>query len=90
MSSCPGYDSLSEYSGCCNKGGKPGDVYDDTLPLTLRPGSGGGGGAGGSSTNGAAGGAGGAAIIFYSEEIVLNGNIFANGSSGGRGPDNGR
>ena len=82
MSSCPPY-SFSQYTGCCNKGGKPGDVYDDTLPLTLRPGSGGGGGAG---YPGGAGGAGGAAIIFYSEEIVLNGNITANGSNGGRGP----
>ena len=54
-------------------------MYDDTLPLTLRPGSGGGGGAGVSSIKG---GAGGAAIIFYSEEIVLNGNIKANGSNG--------
>ena len=58
-------------------------MYDDALPLTLRPGSGGGKGAGN-----VAGGAGGAAIIFYSEEIVLNGNIYANGSNGGRGPDN--
>ena len=70
-------------------------MYDDTLPLTLRPGSGGGGGAGspGNSnvdpTPGGAGGAGGAAIIFYSEEIVLNGNIYANGSNGGRGADTG-
>jgi len=88
---CPGYSSFSQYTGCCNLGGKPGDVYDDTLPLTLRPGSGGGGGAGHepystySSTYsglGGAGGAGGAAIIFYSEEIVLNGNIYANGGDG--------
>ena len=79
--------SFSSYTGCCNTGGKPGDVYDDTVALTLRPGSGGGGGAGLSSTNGGAGGAGGAAIIFYSEEIVLNGNIKANGSNGGRGPN---
>jgi len=64
-------------------------VYDSSLPLTLRPGSGGGGGAGSSSTNGGAGGTGGAAIIFYSEEIVLNGNIYANGSNGGRGDNNG-
>ena len=85
MTTCPGFISLSEYSGCCNRGGKPGDVYDDTLPLTLRPGSGGGGGAG-AGIPGGAGGAGGAAIIFYSEEIVLNGNITANGSNGGRGP----
>jgi len=73
---------------CCNtnEGGSPGDVYDDmTLPLTLRPGSGGGGGAG---SPGGAGGAGGAAIIFYSEEIAIYGNIKANGSSGGRGPNN--
>ena len=69
----------------CDVGGRPGDVYDDALPLTLRPGSGGGGGAGNVDTNGGAGGAGGAAIIFYSEEIVLNGNIYANGSNGGRG-----
>jgi len=68
----------------CNdsQGGSPGDVYDDTLPLSLRPGSGGGGGAGDSSTNGGAGGAGGAAMIFYSGEIVINGNIYANGSNG--------
>ena len=85
LTSCPGFNSLSQYTGCCNEGGKPGDVYDDTLPLTLRPGSGGGGGAGNVDTNGGAGGAGGAAIIFYSEEIVLNGNIYANGSNGGRG-----
>ena len=93
LSSCPGDDSFG-YTGCCNEGGKPGDVYDDTLPLTLRPGSGGGGGAGKGQTNtpavnGGAGGAGGAAMIFYSEEIVLNGNIKANGSNGGRGPNNG-
>ena len=51
--------------------------------MTLRPGSGGGGGAGaGASYEGGAGGAGGAAMIFYSEEIVLNGNIYANGSNG--------
>jgi len=90
LTTCPRYSSFSEYRGCCNEGGKPGDVYDDTLPLTLRPGSGGGGGAGnGGSINGGAGGAGGAAIIFYSEDIVLNGNIYANGSDGGRGPDSG-
>ena len=69
-------------------GGSPGDVYDDISPLTLRPGSGGGGGAGYS--KGGAGGAGGAALIFYSEEIVLNGNIYANGVDGGRGPNNGK
>jgi len=51
----------------------------------LRPGSRGGKGAGN-----AAGGAGGAAIIFYSEEIVLNGNIKANGSNGWRGHNNGK
>ena len=85
MSSCQSGDttySFSQWTGCCNKGGKPGDIYDDTLPLTLRPGSGGGGGAGVSSDIGGAGGSGGAAIIFYSEEIVLNGNIYANGSNG--------
>ena len=63
-------------------------MYDNALPLTIRPGSGGGGGAGSSSNiniNGGAGGAGGAAIIFYSEEIVLNGNITANGSNGDTG-----
>ena len=65
-------------------------MYDDTIPLTLRPGSGGGGGAGNSNTNGGAGGSGGAVIVFYSEEIVLNGNIYANGVDGGRGPDNGK
>jgi len=75
-------DLSSQYTGYCNKGGKPGDVHDDTLPLSLRPGSGGGGGAGTSNTKGGAGGAGGAAIIFYSEEIALNGNITANGSNG--------
>ena len=69
-------------------------MYDDTL-LTLRPGSGGGGGAGNEpystySGLGGAGGAGGAAMVFYSQEIVLNGNIFANGSNGGRGPDDGK
>lgn len=90
MSSCPGYDSFG-YTHCCNEGGKPGNKYDDTLPLTLRPGSGGGGGAGnGEGPGGGAGGAGGAAIIFYSEEIVLNGNIKANGSNGGTAADNGR
>ena len=78
-----------EYDYSCNYGGSPGDVYDDTLPLSLRPGSGGGGGAGGSSFQGGAGGAGGAAIVFYSEEIVLNGDIYADGSNGGRGPDEG-
>ena len=62
-------------------------MYDDTLPLTLHPGSGGGGGAGTYSRGrGGAGGAGGAALIFYSDEIVLNGNIYANGSNGLR-PD---
>ena len=60
----------------------PGDEYDDTLPLTLRPGSGGGGGAG---SPGGAGGHGGAAMLFYAEEIVINGHIYANGSNGGRG-----
>lgn len=80
---------------CCDDGGSPGDVYDDALPLTLRPGSGGGGGAGHEpystySGLGGAGGAGGAAIIFYSEEIVLNGNIYANGGDGGRGPYEGQ
>ena len=87
MSSCPGFSSFSQYTGCCNTGGKPGSKYDDTLPLTLRPGSGGGGGAG---SPGGAGGHGGAAMLFYAEEIVINGNIYANGSNGGRGPDNGR
>ena len=87
--------SFSQWTGCCNNGGKPGDVYDDTLPLSLRPGSGGGGGAGHEpystySGLGGAGGSGGAAIIFYSEEIALNGNIYANGSNGGRGPDDGK
>ena len=53
----------------------------------VRPGSGGGAGAGLSSTKkGGAGGAGGAAIHLYGAEIVLNGNIYANGSNGGRGP----
>ena len=33
-----------EYDWECNDGGSPGDVYDTTPPLTLRPGSGGGGG----------------------------------------------
>ena len=42
-----------------------------------------GGGAGaGASYKGGAGGAGGAAMIFYSEEIAINGNIYANGGSG--------
>ena len=36
---------------------------------------------------GGAGGAGGAAIIFYSEEIELNGSIYANGSDGLQGLD---
>jgi len=73
-----------DYDYGCDDGGSPGDVYDDTLPLTLlRPGSGGGKGGGN-----VAGGNGGAAIIFYSEEIALNGNIKANGSNGGRGADN--
>ena len=62
-------------------------MYDDALPLTLLPGSGGGGGAGNTKANGGAGGAGGAAIIFYSEEIVLHGNITANGSDGLQGLD---
>ena len=84
MSSCPGFSSLSEYAGCCNTGGQPGDEYDDTLPLTLRPGSGGGGGAGTPGAGGA-GGHGGAAMLFYAEEIVINGTIYANGSNGGSG-----
>ena len=59
-------------------------MYDDALLLNLlRPGSGGGGGAGaGGVYKGGAGGAGGAAMLFYSEEIVLNGSIYANGSNG--------
>ena len=69
-------------------------MYDDTLPLTLRPGSGGGGGPGlragaGASYKGGAGGAGGAAMIFYSEEIAINGNIYANGSNGLQADDPG-
>ena len=88
--------SLQNGSRVCsnnrNEGGSPGNVYDDTLPLTPRPGSGGGGGAGHEpysifSGLGGAGGSGGAAMIFYSEEIVLNGNIIANGSNGLQGLD---
>ena len=77
-------------------GGFPGDLYDDTLPLTLRPGSGGGSGAGfpGNSnvdpSPGGVGGAGAAAMLLYGEEIILNGNIYANGSNGGSGADNGK
>jgi len=73
------------YDWACNEGGSPGDVYDDTQPLTLRPGSGGGGGAGSPSYNGGAGGAGGAAIHLQAIDITLNGNIYANGSNGDDG-----
>ena len=73
-----GFDDW-EYDYSCNEGGSPGDLYDNILPLTLRPGSGGGAGAG---SSGGAGGAGGAAILLYSEEIVLNGNIYTNGGNG--------
>ena len=58
-------------------------MYDSSLPLTLRPGSGGGGGAGSSSTNGGAGGAGGAAIrLFAVETIKIDGSILSNGENG--------
>ena len=78
-------------TGCCNKGGSPGDAYDnevDVSLLTFLPGSGGGAGAGFPVETvdplpGGAGGYGGAAILLYSTEMILNGVVKANGGDGG-------
>ena len=75
--------STASYSGCCNRGGSPGNPYEAFLP-----GSGGGAGPGaGFEYPGSAGGNGGAAIILYSTEMTLNGSVKANGGGGTGGQD---
>jgi hypothetical protein len=84
---CEGYGA--GYSGCCNRGGSPGDPYDNddnVSSLIFLPGSGGGAGAGTSRVAGGAGGNGGAAILLYSTEMTLNGVVKANGGDGGTSP----
>ena len=79
------YCDFPNWAGCCNKGGSPGeayDNYDDVSLLMFLPGSGGGAGAG---LPGGAGGYGGAAILLYSTEMTLNGAVKANGGDGGSG-----
>ena len=68
-------------------GGRPGNAYGSANLATLYYGSGGGGGGKGKDGYGASGGNGGGIVNISSENLIVNGIIYANGNGGGDDKD---